>query len=195
MSSEGHSPVAEVSTDGAKRVRRRRLPLSCGDCRKQKVCPVTTALRCVLIHRCSQLSCDRNLPCQRCVKSGRAESCWYETSSGQPVMSKAGSNQPQHYSVPHTIGDENTRLRIENARLRALLAHNREDSAAGAEVVKIPDPRPSAESTTPASIIHSSDHPSNRSPRGYYTQHSLFQYFQEVRCCLSWTSLYGSYPD
>lgn len=48
--------------------RRRLLQLSCGEFRKKK----------------TQLSCDRNLLCKRCVRSGRLENCSFGTANGQP---------------------------------------------------------------------------------------------------------------
>jgi hypothetical protein len=56
-----------------------------------------------------QLSCSRNLPCQRCVRSGRPGLCSFDTETS------LAQQEAQHNS------DENQDLRAEISQLRELL--------------------------------------------------------------------------
>lgn len=76
------------SSDTTTGTRRKRLQLSCNECRKKK------------------LSCDRVFPCRRCVRTGRANQCSFETETG-----------PTKHS-----NDEIRDLRAEVARLKDLLS-------------------------------------------------------------------------
>lgn len=55
--------------------KRQRVRLSCLECRRRK------------------LSCDRNFPCERCIKSGTADRCTYETRPGLAPPAKNGLSQ------------------------------------------------------------------------------------------------------
>ncbi|KND93561.1 hypothetical protein TOPH_01405 [Tolypocladium ophioglossoides CBS 100239] len=165
VSSAGGAP-------GERRHRKKRLRLSCGECNKKK------------------LSCDRSLPCQRCVRAGRPEQCWYETGTGQPPVSNSQAAQRQQGQ--HS-GDEVRDLRAEVAELRALVskACQQQEGHDAADSLHAADNADSGQSIAPsdkveedritadASSTDLSD-PRERSPRGYYRQHTLLQFFAEV---------------
>lgn len=138
-----------------------------------------------------QLSCDRNLPCQRCVRSGRPEQCSFETGTGQPPMSNSQFAQQQ----AQRNSDEIRHLRAEVAQLKGLLpkARLQHESDCVAETLPATDNADKAESgqavllnmndQSPAGVTDTElSDPRERSPRGYYGQHTLFQFFVEVRC-------------
>ncbi|KAI1417746.1 hypothetical protein F5Y13DRAFT_201303 [Hypoxylon sp. FL1857] len=86
----------ESNSTSERRSRKKRARLSCIECRKKK------------------LSCDRNLPCQRCVRSGRPTQCSFETVAEQPsALSPSARLQEQQ------IQD----LKAEVAKLKALLSN------------------------------------------------------------------------
>ncbi|MCJ1307593.1 hypothetical protein MMC25_001240 [Agyrium rufum] len=82
--------------DGARK--RRRLPLSCRTCKARK------------------LKCDRELPCTRCVKSYRANSCVYDSRavSTHPDNDyrhdRVSSGQGQGIETPRSLEHPNTAL-------------------------------------------------------------------------------------
>lgn len=154
----------------AKRSRAKRLRLSCGECRKKK------------------LSCDRGLPCQRCIRSGRPEQCSFET--GRPIPVSDDSTQAQKTALQQSASQIRD-LRAEVAQLKGLLSKSERQCDN--------NPRDSTDETL-------RDHPSDqalrqsgevlalsgpntgneitglqeRSPRGYYSQHTLFRFFDEM---------------
>ncbi|KAI1213072.1 uncharacterized protein F4807DRAFT_310353 [Annulohypoxylon truncatum] len=80
---------------GERKSRKKRARLSCMECRKKK------------------LSCDRKLPCQRCIRSGRPARCSFEAVAEQsPVSSPLARQQEQQ------IHD----LQVEVTELKALLS-------------------------------------------------------------------------
>jgi hypothetical protein len=87
-------PSSEAKTG----TRRKRLQLSCSECRRKK------------------LSCDRIFPCRRCVRTGRSEQCSFDTETGPLVLNSQLAQQAKHNS------DEVRELRAEVAQLRALLS-------------------------------------------------------------------------
>lgn len=133
-----------------------------------------------------KLSCDRSLPCQRCIRTGRADQCTFDTDDGQPRVSSSHSEkqQDQHQS------DEIRNLRAEVTQLRALLdkghlQHHSEglaDISGNAEVVHAVLPIATADSQKPTEGIPGKElsDPRERSPRVYYSKHTLLQFFTEV---------------
>lgn len=175
-----------LSSDNTTNTRRKRLQLSCGECRKKK------------------LSCDRAFPCRRCVRTGRSDQCSFETETGQPPISNSQlAQQSANYS------NEVQELRAEVAQLKSLLSESRlqhennfptalktvslgnDTLLSGQErhenvviekrsvsdllnrTIEGPD-----NLTNPA--IDVSD-PRKRSSSRYYSQHTLLQFFTEVR--------------
>jgi hypothetical protein len=138
-----------------------------------------------------QLSCDRNLPCQRCIRSGRPEQCSFETGTGPPIVS---NNQFTQQQVQRN-SNEIQHLRAEVAQLRALLEKARLQPEA--EALRVADnaefgQQAVLKGSSPANVTNTDpSDPRERSPRGYYSQHSLFQFFGEVRCrtVLRWSIL------
>ncbi|OTA66587.1 hypothetical protein K449DRAFT_391037 [Hypoxylon sp. EC38] len=86
------------ATTSERKSRKRRARLSCIECRKKK------------------LSCDRNLPCQRCIRAGRPAQCSFETIAEQPSML-----DPESRGQEKQIQD----LKDELAKLKALLSEVR----------------------------------------------------------------------
>ncbi|KAI2465913.1 hypothetical protein F4781DRAFT_373264 [Annulohypoxylon bovei var. microspora] len=97
MAEKSEQPSATKSNGAPseKKRRKKRARLSCIECRKKK------------------LSCDRNLPCQRCIRSGRPTQCSFETIAElqSPVLSPHVQQQEQQ------IRD----LQAEITELKALL--------------------------------------------------------------------------
>ena len=134
-----------------------------------------------------QLSCDRNLPCQRCVRSGRPEQCSFETGTAQPPVSNNQFTQQQAQRNSNEIRD----LRAEVAQLKGLLSEARmqregdcvEETLRATDNAEFGLPIPPNQNSADVTHTEPSD-PRGRSPRGYYSQHTLFQFFIEVRCCV-----------
>ncbi len=133
-----------------------------------------------------QLSCDRNLPCQRCIRSGRPEQCSFETGTAQPTMSNNQVAQQQAQRNSDEIRD----LRAEVTQLRRLLskAGMQHEGNCAAEILRATDNAEFGQAILPnqssADVTNTElSDPRERSPRGYYSQHTLFQFFSEVRCC------------
>ncbi|KAI0180347.1 hypothetical protein GGR52DRAFT_530937 [Hypoxylon sp. FL1284] len=178
-----------------KKPRRKRLRLSCMECRKKK------------------LSCDRSLPCQRCVRSGRPGQCSFETVRDQPPTSNPASGLQEQQ-----IQD----LREEVAELKASLSEARL-TRQGHNSLETPDTADCSAYDPPTMLdgqgqgdrnsikdsqdetlnevhldqetIFSGGHPNQspagangtglsdpkkRSPRVYYSQHAIFQFFSEI---------------
>jgi hypothetical protein len=101
--------------------KRQRVRLSCLECRRRK------------------LSCDREFPCSRCLQSGTADRCEYETRPGLAPPNKLGlpptalAGLEARLSLPSTGGespyfrkdaresDRIRRLELEVAQLKTLL--------------------------------------------------------------------------
>lgn len=161
-----------------------------------------------------QLACDRNQPCQRCTKAGRASQCTFERGAGPAPGSLGASVVRQQEDIQ--------RLQDEIASLKALLS-----GGGGGDGVARPAQLSLQGGVTPASahdtVVAQGDdegrchlygpaeatmsgdvgaqhsiasafphdvaqlprpgpaHPSTRSPRGYYSRHTLFRFFIEVR--------------
>ncbi|TVY86556.1 Transcription factor, partial [Lachnellula willkommii] len=161
-----------------RRNRRKRLQLSCGECRQKKVTAFPLA----------RLSCDRKLPCQRCVRSGWPEQCSFEAKIRPPPVSNDQSTQQQARRNSEEIRD----LQAEVAQLKGLLskAHPQYEVQNGAEVVRTTDRAEPSQAVfldetfkdqSPADVtkFQLSD-PRERSPHGYYSQHALLQFFREI---------------
>ncbi|KAF7916070.1 uncharacterized protein EAE97_012161 [Botrytis byssoidea] len=160
-------PSSTSKTSDGQKVLRKRLRLSCGECRKKK------------------LSCDRRLPCQRCVRSGRSGQCSFET--GKPSITMQKQQRAQSDS------EEVQKLRSEVKQLRVLLSkiHSQNEATTVAEPVPatgvseisyglLSDKR--CEETY-GSIIPTDNgliHPTARTPSSYYNQHHLFRFFEEI---------------
>jgi Fungal specific transcription factor domain/Fungal Zn(2)-Cys(6) binuclear cluster domain len=69
-------------------LKRPRPVISCLDCRRKK------------------LKCDRNLPCQQCVKGGRAASCSFQPGQ-EPDVRAAGPDQPEKRRRTDSLADVN----------------------------------------------------------------------------------------
>ncbi|TGO06926.1 hypothetical protein BTUL_0389g00010 [Botrytis tulipae] len=160
-------PSSTSKTSDGQKVLRKRLRLSCGECRKKK------------------LSCDRRLPCQRCVRSGRSGQCSFET--GQPSITMHKQQQAQ------TDSEEVQKLRSELTQLRILLSkiHPQNEATIVAEPVTTPGVSDISYGLLSdkrwdenyGSIIPTDNgliHPNARTPSNYYTQHHLFRFFEEI---------------
>ncbi|KAK6613454.1 transcriptional regulatory protein C139.03-like protein 6 [Botrytis cinerea] len=161
-------------TSEGQKVPRKRLQLSCGECRKKK------------------LSCDRKLPCQRCVRSGRSGQCSFET--GQPSV--AMYEQAMHIRTQQQAqknSEEIQKLRSEVAHLTELVSkiHSQNEATIVAESVaaigvsEMSYGLPSDEFCGEAhgsiiAIDNNLIHPKERAPPSYYTQHHLFRFFEEI---------------
>ena len=135
-----------------------------------------------------QLSCNRILPCQRCVRSGRPGQCSFETETGQPYSLNQLTQQQAQCS-----SDENRDLRAEVTRLKELLSKTRiQQNEGGVEtltttacvetgqaVVVLLNGEVEKDQRQNVISDYLSD-PRDRSPRGYYSQHTLLQFFREV---------------
>ncbi|KEQ68099.1 hypothetical protein M436DRAFT_32393, partial [Aureobasidium namibiae CBS 147.97] len=157
------------------RTRRRRLPLSCGECRSKK------------------LSCDRDWPCQRCSRAGRRDLCTYDTPTGRPP---ATGQRPQHHKrhLRQDDTEELRRLRTEVTSLRSLVFQGQPDlnhvNAERITQAKLDTPPiiPSARLDSTVNLQQTDHqkeasefyHPKDRAPHGYYAKHSLFKFFTEI---------------
>ncbi|KAK3350098.1 hypothetical protein B0T25DRAFT_259119 [Lasiosphaeria hispida] len=158
-----------VSGSGGKRARRTRLPLSCGECRGKK------------------LSCDRNLPCQRCIRAGRPEKC----SFGVGARPQPAPHNPSLAQTQHHTDDDNSQvyeLQAQISQLKALLstANSRSGSSAMGKLdlghgtpdsarTLLPDEAPPTTET--AKISRPKE---NGSHCPYRQQHVLFQFLDEM---------------
>ncbi|OTB20461.1 hypothetical protein K445DRAFT_324453 [Daldinia sp. EC12] len=194
---EPSRPTRQNNLTSRRKPRKKRAQLSCRECRKRK------------------LSCDRDVPCQRCVRTGRPAQCSYETE--RPPSSNASVLQ-QEEQIQY--------LQAQVAELKALLSQaplvpETDFVAAISDMVcnhaKSDNLEPSdgkskgnessvgnacdtdgcflannAQLESPAPLWSEVDHdalrvkdtelsdPRERNPRGYYSQHHLFQFFSEV---------------
>lgn len=135
-----------------------------------------------------QLSCDRNLPCHRCTRSGRPEECSFEAATAQGVLStNSASQDPAHWD-----SDEIRDLRAEVALLRGLLAVSHPQHANRRVGDDIGDVAEQGQTSPlneiphtdqgPVDVVHHKKvlDPKQRSPSGYYKQHILLKFFIEV---------------
>ncbi|KAH8692313.1 hypothetical protein BGW36DRAFT_410754 [Talaromyces proteolyticus] len=163
----GHSPVA--TNGNSQKTHRKRLRVSCGECRQKK------------------LSCDRRLPCHRCIRSGRPHLCSFE--AGTRPVPTADSYQAQQNS--EQIRD----LQVEVSQLKTLLSKvvQRQESIVESTInVDGNDTAERGHGAVPASehvsqqqahvlpYSASENEFMRRSPRGYYRQHTLFRFFVEI---------------
>ncbi|KAK0701978.1 hypothetical protein B0T26DRAFT_537810 [Lasiosphaeria miniovina] len=155
--------------------RRNRMRLSCGECRAKK------------------LGCDRNLPCQRCVRSGRPELCSFGAGTRRPLRA-ASSTTANHSQAGHNTALIQ-QLRAEVAELRALVLSKpslaetatpslRDAGTADSGQTLLPDELD--EEQGPTIPVHGDSGNAelldlrDRCPPGYYSQHTLFRSFDEV---------------
>ncbi|KAI8964128.1 hypothetical protein F5Y11DRAFT_118830 [Daldinia sp. FL1419] len=94
--SEHSTPTKQNDLTSERKSRKRRARLSCAECRNKK------------------LSCDRNLPCQRCVRTGRSAQCSFETLSGEQTSTFNISALQQQKRIDD--------LQAQVAELKALLS-------------------------------------------------------------------------
>ncbi|KAI1768745.1 hypothetical protein GGR53DRAFT_517672 [Hypoxylon sp. FL1150] len=181
---------ATESNDG-NQPRRRRVRTSCIECRKKK------------------LSCDRNLPCQRCVRSRRPEQCSFEAVE---LLPSPGHQQQQIRGLRAEVAGLKAALsEIQGARRTAnsheppfsgsnlptvlngnpqggeSLANNHGHGEGALGVISdgqlnsdaiSPEGNPSH---IPAPVSNKElSNPQERSPLGFYSQHSLFKFFGEI---------------
>ncbi|THX40089.1 hypothetical protein D6D11_08736 [Aureobasidium pullulans] len=143
------------------------------------VCPFSPAAEVCLV----QLSCNRDWPCQRCVKTGRAHLCIYDSQDGQPPTANQQPERQRQASPSNH--DEVRRLRAEVEQLRSLLSKQTGGFAAPpTSSATLPATESSIEQSKdevpPWGVHQSSNHPKDRAPRIYYAQHSLFKFFVEI---------------
>lgn len=177
---------------GERKSRKKRVRLSCMECRKKK------------------LSCDRNLPCRRCVRTGRSTQCSYET------------EQPSSFNFTALPQEKQIQdLQAQVAELKVLLSkasptdetdcvaetfcvvgdHAKSDGSVplnekSGELESLTSKACDGDNAQPDSTSFSgskSDHnttrvnntelrdPKERCPQGYYSQHNLFRFFGEIR--------------
>ncbi|KAI1393750.1 uncharacterized protein F4822DRAFT_23208 [Hypoxylon trugodes] len=172
-----------------RKARKKRLKLSCMECRKKK------------------LSCDRNSPCQRCIRSGRPAQCTFETRIEQPSV--LGPSIQQQEEIQN--------LQIEITALKDLISKNRlEFEKRDAIISSIGGPpsnrKPQETGRLPTSNLNAVNpitmnngqpitaissrerlgqeaaesiwpqitDPRERTPQGYYGRHALFQFFNVI---------------
>ncbi|TVY45649.1 Transcription factor [Lachnellula occidentalis] len=165
--------IVPNSTGGIseRRNRRKRLQLSCGECRQKK------------------LSCDRKLPCQRCMRSGWPEQCSFEAKTRPPPASNDQSSQQQARRNSEEIRD----LQAEIVLLKGLLskvqpqyevengadAFRTTDRAEPSQAVFLSETFKDDQGPADITKFELSD-PRERSPHGYYSQHALLHFFREI---------------
>ncbi|PTB70290.1 hypothetical protein BBK36DRAFT_1173759 [Trichoderma citrinoviride] len=155
------------------RSRKKRLQLSCGECRRKK------------------LSCDRGRPCRRCVRTGRADQCEFETN---PRSAQLPIDQGAQLEQIKSDQAELQSLRTEISQLKELLSrppipqHGRGSFAEEARVGDFSSKRSveveSKDFVTinrfPNSSSDGPPDPREKSPRGYYRRHTLLRFFSEI---------------
>ncbi|UKZ74360.1 hypothetical protein TrVFT333_002026 [Trichoderma virens FT-333] len=152
------------------RTRKKRLQLSCGECRRKK------------------LSCDRGRPCRRCVRTGRADQCEFETTP-RPLLLPI--NQSAQLEQIKSDQAELQNLRTEIFQLRELLSKpatqpGRDlftEDVDGDEIPKRSGVDVKDIITISRNSINTNDGPPDpreKSPRGYYRRHTLLRFFSEI---------------
>ncbi|CZR65084.1 related to transcription activator protein acu-15 [Phialocephala subalpina] len=157
------------SSTNERRNRKRRLHLSCGECRKKKVPPTLPAAGVRAI-------------------SGRPDECSFETTTGHPPVSSYQSAQ-QAQRNSEDVRD----LRAEVAELRELLSKGPlqyESNCIEEHLLATNNVELSQAATTKKNIEKDLSlanapktellDPRERSPRVYYSQHTLLQFFGEI---------------
>ncbi|KAI1467124.1 uncharacterized protein F4812DRAFT_451450 [Daldinia caldariorum] len=188
---EPSRPTRRNNLARERKPRKKRVQFSCTECRKKK------------------LSCDRNVPCQRCVRTGRRAQCLYETDKSPSFNDSVLQQEKQIQS-----------LQAQVAKLKALLSQTPPSPETGllASIPSVVGDRDHAKPDSPgpsyrnskedeASIGNAHDgdgyysptflwtefdydtirlentelsDPRERDPQGYYSRHHLFQFFSEV---------------
>ncbi|PVH80563.1 hypothetical protein DL98DRAFT_459635 [Cadophora sp. DSE1049] len=164
----------DLKPEGAndRQSRRKRLRLSCGECRSRK------------------LACDRNLPCQRCVRSGRPEQCSFETSTRLPPVQKQQSEE----QIASSNSQEVQSLRAEVAHLRELLSKSdtapiRSFATSYFSAQRAPYMIKAMHHVTPDAVdqvrgdVTKADKDISdprESSLSYYNQHTLLKFFHEI---------------
>ncbi|KAI0382925.1 hypothetical protein F5Y04DRAFT_251380 [Hypomontagnella monticulosa] len=180
-----------------KKTRKRRIRLSCVQCRKMK------------------LSCDRNLPCQRCIRTGRSARCSFDAVAEQS-QSDLSIVQPEQQIrdlqsevaklktllskaclTHHGDGNPGTSLSIDAGPSQPTLPdreglHENSDcskrdteTSRGIDNVEPSPPLPLTSYLDPDLAKAGSSNtgpldPRGRSPPGYYSRHTLFKFFDEI---------------
>ncbi|KAI0121758.1 hypothetical protein BJ170DRAFT_587879 [Xylariales sp. AK1849] len=168
--SDEADPPKSNARAGGRQSRKKRQRLSCRECRKKK------------------LSCDRNLPCQRCVKSGRPEQCSFEMVTALPSVLNPHNQHEQRN------GDQIRDLQAEVSQLKVLLskvdfmAARKCDAGNSHAIDNVQAASPYLEKDKHQEAVASANvnntelsDPKERSPRGYYSRHTMFQFFGEIR--------------
>ncbi|KAM7204771.1 multidrug resistance regulator 1 [Rhypophila sp. PSN 637] len=183
--------------------KRQRVRLSCLECRRRK------------------LSCDREFPCSRCLQSGTADRCEYETRPGIAPPNKLGLSHnalagfDTRLSLPSTggVGDLShrkdsireaeriRRLELEVAQLKSMLAKQNSTSVDGSTVVdRSPasvsnknDPGPDIEVLLP-SCLQYKDTAADKEVRFFRGQEFKNRYFGPHSAFLAFTELSGLCP-
>ncbi|KAH0531489.1 hypothetical protein TsFJ059_000316 [Trichoderma semiorbis] len=152
------------------RTRKKRLQLSCGECRRKK------------------LSCDRGRPCRRCVRTGRADQCEFETNPRPLLLPINHGAQLEQIKSDQA---ELQNLRTEIFQLRELLSkptpqQGRDlftEDVNGDEIPKrseVDAKDAIAISRNPINTNDGPPDPREKSPRGYYRRHTLLRFFSEI---------------
>ncbi|KAK3314683.1 hypothetical protein B0H66DRAFT_318372 [Apodospora peruviana] len=180
--------------------KRQRVRLSCLECRRRK------------------LSCDRELPCSRCLQSGTADRCEYETRPGLAPPNKLGLSQSaltgfdSRLSLPGTAGDlllhrkdareaeRIRRLELEVAQLKGMLAKQISASVDGSTVVdqspasiEKPETGPELEILLP-SCLQVKDPGADKEVRFYRGQEFKNRYFGPHSAFIAFIELTGLCP-
>ncbi|KAK1752338.1 transcription factor lepE, partial [Echria macrotheca] len=143
---------------------RNRLRLNCGECRSKK------------------LSCDRKLPCQRCMRAGKPDLCSFGPGTRPPPTPPANAGDSD--SVAQTSFLRNSQelqeLRDEVARLKAQLESRpaAQPERVSLEGIDEQQPTPSSQPEKPSQDGIAD--PQDRSPRVYYRQHVLMRFTYDM---------------
>ncbi|KAL7947997.1 hypothetical protein V8C42DRAFT_271429 [Trichoderma barbatum] len=169
------APAASSNTEPQEgRTRKKRLQLSCGECRRKK------------------LSCDRGRPCRRCVRTGRADQCEFETTCNpRPLLLPVNPS----VQLEHNKSDqaELQNLRSEIFQLKELLSKPPPPPQQGRDLftedVHVDDITKRSGEVDAKEIIANRNpintndgppDPREKSPRGYYRRHTLLRFFSEI---------------
>lgn len=176
----GATSSSAVGSDNKPKRRHHRRPrpkLSCAECRQKK------------------LSCDRQLPCRRCIRSGKPELCSFAGGADPSMAAPAAQplETPASASSNTELSDQVRELRSELAKLKSQLAIPSSVNGQlgyGSSQTLLPDTPPGLSHALGAGLTHphiseTQQHdpkePISRPAQGYYRQHTLFCLFSEVR--------------
>ncbi|KAI1808014.1 hypothetical protein F4811DRAFT_378800 [Daldinia bambusicola] len=84
---EPSRPTRQNNLARERKPRKKRVQLSCTECRKKK------------------LSCDRNVPCQRCVRTGRRAQCLYETDKSPSLNASVLQQEKQIQTLQAQVAE------------------------------------------------------------------------------------------